>query len=344
MELRRPQAVRDVLSTLVGNILGAPALHFAAAGALLFFAGPAFEDDAQGPGGPAGISRDIVIDATRIRGLRRDYGLANKQIAGEAETRALVDSLVSEEILFREGIARGFEQDDRSIGWRLVQKMRYLGEDNGDDPGIVYHRALKMGLHLSDPIVRRILVEKVRLIIGRAAPKPSEQELADWYAAHRDEYAQAGRVSLRQLFFDRGRRGDDGAREAAAAAAVRAEGHGLEVERSLGGDPFVMGSRLAAQGRNDLTKLFGPGFADEALALPQGVWSKPVESPYGWHLLWIDERIDARVPGLSEVRSRVEKSYESGKREQRVEAFLADARTRYTVRIDEAAIREAANG
>lgn len=325
-------------------LAGAPALHFAVAGALLFAAsrlagtGPVIESAADAS------AREIVIDATRIRGLRRDYSLANRVVPGEAEIRALVDKLVTEEILFREAIARGFEQGDRAIGWRLVQKMRYLGEDGGEDVTTLYHKALGMGLHRSDPVVRSILVEKIRLIVGHTGPRPTPGEIESWFSSHARDYQQAARVSLRHVFFDRVRRGDDGARRAAESAAVAATGHGREIAATLGGDPFVMGGELNAQGRNDLIKFFGAAFADDALALPEGAWSAPLESTFGWHLVWISKRFDARIPELAEVRSRVEKSVEVAHQQERVAAFIERMRPAYTVRIDEDAIRGSAGG
>src|SRR6185369_11031740 len=110
---------------------------------------------------------------------------------------------------------------------------------------------------------------------------PTDQEIHAWYDAHRGEYGQAGRVTFRHVFFDRARRGDDGARDAAEQAATQAAGHDVEIAQALRGDPFVMGTRLAAQGPNDLAKTFGPAFADQVLALPEGAWSAPVQSTYG---------------------------------------------------------------
>lgn len=278
------------------------------------------------------------MDAARIRGLRRDYSLANGVTATADDTRALVDTAITEEILFREGIARGFEQGDRSIAWRLVLKMRYLGEDAGEDFDVLYRKALELGLHLSDPVVRRIMVEKMRLLVGRSVPKPTDEELAAWYAEHGREYQQAERVTLRHVFFDRGRRSAEGAEQAAAAAAILASDHGAGFAADLGGDPFVMGNQLAAQGRGDLTKFFGPTFADEALSMPEGVWSAPIESAYGWHLVFIEKRFAPRVPELAEVRSRVEKSWENLRREARLGEFLEEARAAYTIRVDESAL------
>ena len=112
-------------------------------------------------------------------------------------------------------------------------------------------------------------------------PQPSEEDLASWFSANSDQFAQAGRVTIRHVYFDRERRGDEAARIAAEEAAQKAAGHGLEAEEMLRGDPFVMGKRLAGQGQNDLQKFFGPEFANQAVSLPAGSWQGPLESTFG---------------------------------------------------------------
>lgn len=325
----------------VFRILKAPALHFAVAGALLFLLATTSGSggDPRHASAEAG-AREIVIDANRIRGLQRDYSLANQVQPTPAETRALVDNLITEEILFREALARGFEQGDRAIAWRLVQKMRFLGEDQGEDVAVLYRKALDLGLHRGDPVVRRILVENIKLVVSMVVPEPTDEELAAWYDEHRDEYAQAGRVSLRHVFFDRGRRGDEEARRAAETSAIVAEGHGGEIASALGGDPFVMGKTLAGQNRADLAKVFGPAFAEEVVSMSAGRWRGPVESAYGWHLVLIEKRFDPRIPELAEVRSSAAKNFNVSRRNQRVAEFLETLRPSYTVRVDEDAVGE----
>lgn len=319
-------------------ILRAPALHFAVAGALLFSASRGVEGGAWTGSSVDPEDRRIVVDAVRIRGLQRDYKLANMGRPTEEETRALVDKTINDEILFREGIALGFEQGDRAISWRLVQKMRYLGEDNGDDPATLYHRALDLGLHLSDPVVRQVLVEKVRLVVGWAAPSPTDEELAAWYEQHKGEFGQAERVTFRHVYFERDRRGADAARQAAENALTKSIGQGAEAEAALGGDPFLMGKRLVSQGPTDLVKFFGPNFSRQVLSMAAGSWQGPVESAYGWHLVFVEKRFDPKVPELAEVRSRVEKMYENFRRAQRVSEYLDGIRPQYTIEIDESAI------
>ena len=258
--------------------------------------------------------------------------------ADEAAARSLVESAVVEEILFREALARGLEQGDRAVAWRLVQKMRFLGEDRGEDVTTLYHKALGMGLHRADPVVRRILTEKVRILVGRAAPDPSPGELEAWYAANSARYSQPSRITLRHAFFDRSKRGEDGAK---AAAEEEAASLAADPGRRPTGDPFVMGVRLVSQSPGDIVKFFGPDFAAEALTTPVGSWKGPMESSYGWHVVFVEKREDDRVPALAEVRRQAVKAWEAEQRESRVQEFLEKVRPTYVVRIDEAAIKEA---
>ncbi|MFN2424878.1 MAG: peptidyl-prolyl cis-trans isomerase [Candidatus Binatia bacterium] len=320
-------------------LLRAPALHFAVAGALLFTASRAVEGSAWTGSGADLEARVIVVDADRIRGLQRDYKLANLGRADEAETRALIDKTIDDEILFREGLARGFEQGDRAISWRLVQKMRYLGEDNGEDLATLYERALALGLHLSDPVVRQVMAEKMRLVVGWAAPPATDEELEAWYAEHKNDFGQAARVTFRHVYFDRGRRGAEAAKQAAEDALLKSTGQGAEVEAALGGDPFLIGKRLHAQSPADLEKYFGAAFSKQVRSMTTGTWQGPVESAYGWHLVFVEQRLDPNVPPLAEVRTRVEKQYENSRRAVRVAQYLDSVRPNYTIRVEDSAVR-----
>ena len=72
--------------------------------------------------------------------------------------------------------------------------------------------------------------------------------------------------------------------------------------------------------------------SQDAIAdLPPGVWSGPVTSPFGRHLVRVTERREASLPPLEAVRDRVERdwraSFAETLREDRFEAL----RSRYQV-------------
>ncbi len=82
--------------------------------------------------------------------------------------------------------------------------------------------------------------------------------------------------------------------DAGADFAAKASEHGTDGTASRGGDLgwFVRGQMV-------------PEFADAAFALEPGQISGPVQTPFGWHLIRVDERRDQPVPALDEVREDI---------------------------------------
>ncbi len=48
-----------------------------------------------------------------------------------------------------------------------------------------------------------------------------------------------------------------------------------------------------------------PEFADAAFAMQPGEVSDPVQSPFGWHIIKLEERRERPVPPLAEVRDQI---------------------------------------
>ncbi|MEM9736102.1 MAG: peptidylprolyl isomerase, partial [Pseudomonadota bacterium] len=78
----------------------------------------------------------------------------------------------------------------------------------------------------------------------------------------------------------------DGGEEFAALAAE----HGTDGTAQKGGD---LGYFVHEQ--------MVPEFADAAFAMEPGQISEPVESPFGWHLIQLNDRRDREPPALQEV-------------------------------------------
>jgi parvulin-like peptidyl-prolyl isomerase len=98
------------------------------------------------------------------------------------------------------------------------------------------------------------------------------------------------------------------------------------------------------QREQDVARIFGQRFAAALFELEPGEWHGPIPSGYGLHLAYVAGVEEPRVPGLDLVRPEVLRDYGTALREQANEALLASVRSRYTVEIDEAAIRALALG
>ena len=65
-----------------------------------------------------------------------------------------------------------FDRDDPVIFNRLVMNMRFAGAGEERDAGELYLEARELGMHLTDIVVRRRLVQRMRLLIESRAAEP----------------------------------------------------------------------------------------------------------------------------------------------------------------------------
>lgn len=209
------------------------------------------------------------------------------------EMRALVEERVREEILFREAVALGLDKDDEIIKRRLVQKMDFLAADVA------------------------------------ALQNPSDSELEEWFARNSDRFALPPRLSFRHLYFASDR---PGAHDRAAAILDKISGKPAEApEVAKGADPFMFQDYYAERTPDQIAKEFGPPFAKAVFQLKPDAWQGPIESGYGWHLVFIENLEPRRVPAFTEVEPDVKSAWlDQRQREIKRTAFEA-MRARYGI-------------
>jgi parvulin-like peptidyl-prolyl isomerase len=61
--------------------------------------------------------------------------------------------------------------------------------------------------------------------------------------------------------------------------------------------------------QEQVAKEFGPDFAQKLFRLKPDFWNGPIESGYGWHLVWIDSITPGRVPSFEEVETDVRSAW-----------------------------------
>lgn len=148
----------------MGKLLREPLLHFALMGVVLFAVYGWVNGDASS------APREIVVSQGQLDNLQAKFERVWQRSPSADELNGLLDQWVREEILYREGRARGLERDD--------------------------------------PAVRRLVAQKMEFIADGITPDaPGDAELQAWLAANQDKYAIEPRYTLRQVYFNPARRG-----------------------------------------------------------------------------------------------------------------------------------------
>ncbi len=300
-----------------------PLVHFLVLGACLF----GLMRWVESAGGPVtGPAREtITIGAERVAEIRRQAEIGLGRSPDRAELEALIEAEVAEEILYREARALGLAESDPVVRERLLQNMRFFrGEDA--DPDSLYREALALGLDQSDLVVRRRLIQRMRFgLENQVRAEPENDALLAYRARHPERFSTPRQVRLSQVFFDPERRG--GAAEADAHSALGAEPPGP-------GDPFLVPRDLSLSSERGLEKLFGPEFARAALEASVGVWSGPLRSSHGHHLVFVHERIAGAPLPFETVRRVLRLALLAEQRRQAVHDGVARLRRSYDVTVE----------
>lgn len=239
----------------------------------------------------------VQIGEGEVRWLKETW--ANQWLRGPSteELQGLVADLVTEELLAREAREMGLDQHDTIVRRRLAQKLKFLVEDTS------------------------------RLV------EPTEEELRQFYEANAARFHTRATVSFTQIFFSPAQRKD--ATSDANAALIELKTAGRSDLAGIIGDRLLLDLEFLDADEQSVSSMFGPDFARAVFALQQGVWSGPLKSGYGVHLVSVAHLTAAKQRPFAEARGEVLQEWRREKEKVANREYLARLREKYGVELDD---------
>ncbi len=188
----------------------------------------------------------------------------------------------------------------------------------------VYVReAMRLGLDVDDPIIRRRLRAKMEFLATAEIQnmEPTDAELQRYYDTKKSLYAAKHAFSFDQQFL-----GED---ENVAQDSMRAMLQGKTPPSQALSVPQSMESAEW----DSVSRQFGDDFANNLRNAPQGKWSGPVRSGFGWHAVRVRNVVAAGTPALSAVRRRVSNDWRAETQSKREAAAYQALLDGYDIRI-----------
>jgi peptidyl-prolyl cis-trans isomerase C len=273
-----------------------PLLHFLLIGALLFIV---YDRLHPAPDNKSDLNR-IVLTPDDFEQLGVTWLAQGRAPPTPEQMQSLVELKVREEVLYREALALGLDKDDTIVKRRLAQKMEFLAEGASIDSN------------------------------------PSAETLRAWFKDNAQRFALPPRVSFRHLYFSPDKRGEH-AREATAQALAQLAGKpGNWKDAADLGDPFMDLDYYGDRSAEDMAKLFGSNFAQAVAGLKPGAWQGPVESGYGWHLVFVDSSTASRVPAFEDIEPEIRAEWIEDQRAEAKRKTYETMRARYQIVLPEA--------
>ena len=207
----------------------------------------------------------------------------------------------------------------------------YIKED------VLYRQAVAMGLNEDDPITRRRMAQKLEFLTSDLAMmvQPAEGELEKYFNENSEQYRAPDRMTFSQVFFDPDTRGNQTLEDAEKAlATLKAAGTPTEESMQVG-DGFMLQRDFVSVTRMEAARQMGSGFVDAVMQLEPGAWHGPVLSGYGVHLVYLYSLEKSPPAVFEDVKALVLENWQMETREQFNADFLENLKTRYEIVIDE---------
>ena len=183
--------------------------------------------------------------------------------------------------------------------------------------------------------VRYVVLDTAKI---SAETHVSEQDLESYYRDHREEFRVPEEVNVRHILI-KTPAGPDGKVDPKIDQQARSKAEDVLKQVKAGGDFAELAKKFsedAGSAKNGGSlgwigrKVSVAEFEKVAFSLPKGSTSELVKSSFGYHIIHVDDKHEARVKSLDEVKAQIEPTIEQQKVSRQAEsksnAFLGQAR------------------
>lgn len=284
------------------SLLRQPLVQFLLGGAILYvlllLAEPGDTDDNR----TILVTEEALLTYLQFQDKAFDEAQARQLFASldpEAKER-LVDDYVRDEVMVREAIELGLDQNDDVIRQRLVQKMDFLFQGFSEDIEV-----------------------------------PDDEALAAYFSDNQERYQLPAQATFTHVFINIRDRDREAARLEAAALLEDLNGNQVPFEAAgRYGDRFFFLRNYVDRSRQLIEQHFGPEMTEEIFAAsPGAVWLGPFSSPYGEHLVMLRSRADARALTLAEAHGSVTEDLMRERQNEARRAAYAERAKNYSVDV-----------
>jgi len=246
-----------------------------------------------------GETQDVKIVVTRgkVEQLVTGFSRTWQRLPTQEELDGLVEDSIREEVLYREALAMRLDKDDTIVRRRMRQKLEFLTEDTA------------------------------------AAAPSTDADLQGWLDKHPDKFRVEPTLAFSQVYLNATHAGDN-ASAAASKVLAQLDSAGESVAAAELGDTTMLPHQFPLSRVDEIASVFGDEFARRVAQLEGGRWIGPIQSGYGWHIVYVSERTEGRPKPLSEVRDAVQRDWLAARRKEIIDATYSKMREKYAVIVE----------
>ena len=281
------------MSNRLTRLMTEPLIQFLLIGACIYGAYANFGTPEE-----ADLDSTVIVEANRIKGFAAQWKSRWNRPPTREELDGIISAYVREEILYRQAVSMGLDQDDTVTRRRMAQRLEFLTSD-----------------------------------LARLA-EPTDGELEQYFQDNLAQFTAPDQLTFIQVYFDPDQR-DDTTLDDAKAALTELQSAGVPDPGSLSaGDQVMVPNFFQGSSELEIRKQLGSGFAESVMQLEPDTWHGPVLSGYGVHLVYVYEHLEAPVPDFADARAAVLQTWQTDQIESFNEEFYESLKSRYDIVIE----------
>jgi parvulin-like peptidyl-prolyl isomerase len=287
------------------RFLKEPLVHFLAAGLGLFVLfGLANRGPRDTDPDLIVVDRDALLTFVQYRIKAFNPALAEHKLSSlsDEELQRLIDDYVREEVLHREALLLGLDEDDYVIRRRLVQKLEFITEG-----------------------------------FAESSVNVDDAALLRYFEANKADYYVEPYVTFTHVFFQTEDRPREEARAMAEKELVELNRKAvLFSDAPKHGERFLYHVNYVERTPDYVASHFGPDMTAALFELEPNdlLWRGPFDSAYGVHLVMLTTNQPGREPDLAELEGRVREDARRAAIREETEAAIREIVGTYDVRME----------
>ena len=285
---------------MFSRLIRKPALHFWLLGFLLFALDRWYNQ-------PEDIRIVQYPDEAHVSELRKQWMMTTGRTPSSGDVEQMVQYELDQRVLLNEALRFNLHFYDTVVQQRLLRDMRFMGDTEGQSDVELLEQAYAMELHINDTVAKRRLMQAMESIYRAPGENqlPTEAELRAVYDERIKEFTLPETRRVSHVFVSRDRhRAEAESRARKLYDGFTRDQVTLEKAR-LSTDPFLSGLDFSHLSLRQLARHFGDTFAKRVFECEGAGWCGPIESPYGWHLVWVHERKPAKPQSFEAVEQKL---------------------------------------
>jgi peptidyl-prolyl cis-trans isomerase C len=274
-------------------------------------------------------SRDVIAFVNNVPVFRSDLELEMKLQPLAVFDEDLIENLrneVFEELIDQELLAQAALKQQIRLSKEEIENQLMLAK--AGTPEQEFKESLKVrNIKLEDwekrflkqALINEFVRQKIRSQIN-----VRRQEINNYYWEHLLEFRRRQQVRLRQIFNIKAE-----SIQAAHKELQLGEAFGEVVSRYSQGPEISKGGDLGWVDSRQLSK----SLADVAFSLRKGRFSNPVKSPYGWHIVIVDDIVPAGNMPLEEAAPEIHALLLKEKEQKLYQTLLLELKSNADIRL-----------